>query len=282
MRWFGLVCAAGALAACDGVFGLDFVPTAEPDAPAMPRPDAPLGVCGLVGTGCCASGSACTDGSQCLTVGAGSRCVLLAGSFEVPSATNGCATAPACEADNPFVNTPCSCPSGFAKQDLVIDDGCGTDTAPANSLATISTCAPAAAPASTDWGGWYLLADLVECIPGNPADHCMTPNPVTHACSCPGSTQAVNLRTFVPGTGCANGYLGGTLAMCLDTSVAVASIRGVFESDPDGACRVPLPGFGCRCPAGSVESKLRVQTDRVVNSTTLFFRSTITVCLAPP
>jgi len=118
-----------------------------------------------------------------------------------------------------------------------------------------------------------------------PADGCMTPNPVTHACSCPGTTQPVNLRVFVPGTGCANSFLGGTLAMCLDPNVAVASIRGVFEDDPDGMCRVPITGLGCKCPAGSVESKLRTVTDRVVNTNTgavVFFRSTITMCLAAP
>lgn len=285
MRWIGLLCA---LAACDGVFGLDSVPAVQPDgvvidAPTITRPDAPAGVCGLVGTDCCSTGSAaCTDGSQCLTVGAGARCVVLAGGFEVPSATNGCATAPGCEADNPFVNTPCTCPARFAKQDLVIDDGCGPDTAPANSLATVSACAPAIAPASTDFGGWYLSADLPECVPGNPIDGCMTPNPITHACSCPGATQPVKLRTFVPGTGCANGFLGGTLAMCLDPTVAVASIRGVYEIDPDMTCRLPMPGYGCRCPAGSVESSLRVVTDRLVNNTTVFMRSTITMCLASP
>jgi hypothetical protein len=71
--------------------------------------------------------------------------------------------------------------------------------------------------------------------------------------------------------------------MCLDPKVAVASIRGVYESDPDGNCRVPITGYGCRCPAGSVESNLRTVTERALNTgTTVFFRSTITMCLATP
>jgi hypothetical protein len=273
-----------ALAACDGVFGLDTVPTVE-DAPPILRPDAPAGVCGIVGTECCASGAACTDGSQCLMVGGRSRCAELAGAFEQP--TSACASTPACEEGNPFVDqATCTCPSGFASQELTIDDGCGSDTNPANNLAKITACAPATAPPNTDWGGWYLQGDLVDCVPGNPPDGCITKNPVTNACSCPGTTQAVKLRVFVPGTGaaCMNGYLGGTLGMCLDPKVAVASIRGVFEKDPDGMCRVPITGLGCQCPAGSVESKLRTVTDRLVNSgtSTLFLRSTITMCLAAP
>ena len=280
MRWLVLVCA---LAACDGVFGINEVPTVQ-DAPPISRPDAPVGVCGVVGASCCTSGTACTDGSQCLTVGTASRCVELAGAFEQPS-SNGCPSTPVCEADTPFVNTPCTCPSGFAPQQLTIDDGCGGDMNPANDTGTITSCAPATAPPNTDWGGWYLEADLVQCIPNMPADHCVTPNPVTHACSCPGTTQPVNLRVFLPGTGstCANSFLGGTLSMCLDPSVAVASIRGVYESDPDGNCRVPITGYGCRCPAGSVESNLRTVTERALNTgTTVFFRSTITMCLAAP
>jgi len=282
MRWLVLVCA---LAACDGVFGLDTVPTVEPDAPPILRPDAPVGVCGVVGAACCTTGMACTDGSQCLSLGGGSRCVELAGSFEQPAGS--CSGTPACEQGNPFEDvTPCSCPNGFASQELTIDDGCGSDTNPANSLAKITACAPSTAPPNTDYGGWYLKGDLIECVPGNPPDGCMTKNAVTNACTCPGTTQAVNLRVFVPGTGtaCMNGFLGGTLAMCLDPNVAVASIRGVFEKDPDGTCRVPITGYGCVCPAGSVESSLRTVTDRVATSgtSTLFFRSTITMCLAAP
>lgn len=277
MRWLVLVCA---LAACDGVFGLDLVPTVEPDAPPIVRPDAPAGVCGVVGADCCTTGTACTDGSQCLTVDSASRCVELAGAFEQP--TMGCPATPACEDDNPFVNTPCTCPNGFAAQALAIDDGCGSDTNPTNSLAKITACAPATAPPNTDWGGWYLQGDLVQCVPGNPSDGCMTRNATTNACSCPGTTQPVKLRVFVPGTACANGYLGGTLSMCLDPNVAVASIRGVFEIDPDGNCRVPITGFGCKCPAGSVESHLRTVTDRVGGTGAVFYRSTITMCLAAP
>ena len=263
---------------------LDTVPTVEPDAPPILRPDAPAGVCGIVGTDCCTTGMACTDGSQCLTVSGRSRCAELAGAFEQPTSTT-CANTPSCEEDNPFVNTPCTCPNGFASQELTIDDGCGSDTNPANSLAKITSCAPATAPPNTDWGGWFLQGDLVQCVPGNPPDGCMTKNAVTNACSCPGTTQPVKLRVFVPGTACANGFLGGTLSMCLDPNVAVASIRGVFEIDPDGNCRVPITGYGCRCPAGSVESKLHTVTDRVVNTNTgavVFYRSTITMCLATP
>src|SRR3569623_643364 len=88
---------------------------------------------------------ACTDGSQCLTVATRSRCVALAGAFEQPTSTT-CATTPACEEGNPFEDvSPCSCPNGFSSQELSIDDGCGGDTNPANSVAKLTACAPSGA-----------------------------------------------------------------------------------------------------------------------------------------
>jgi hypothetical protein len=71
--------------------------------------------------------------------------------------------------------------------------------------------------------------------------------------------------------------------VCLDTSVAVASVRGVFEQDPDMTCSSSSFGPGvCKCPPGSVESNIKTIADRMVGTTFSSFQSTITFCLAPP
>jgi hypothetical protein len=146
-------------------------------------------------------------------------------------------------------------------------------------------CAVDAQPASSDFGGWWLTADLPACEPGHP-DGCLRANPRTGGCSCPSPTQMFTFRVYVPGTlssTCQNGELGGELGVCLDTSVAVASVRGVFEKDPDGTCANSSFGAGnCKCPPPSVESNILTFADRLAQGKLSFFQSTITFCLAPP
>lgn len=277
--WRALLLLA-AVPGCQDVFGIRHVGDAGPDAP--PRPDAPPGVCGLVGTPCCTTGMTCTDGSQCLDLGSGhAQCMLFAGAFQTTTADS--CEPNACENDDPFTSTPCTCPSGFTAQAVTIDSGCGDVNNPTHHDSTVSMCAVDALPTSSDFGGWWVTADLPDCEPGHP-DGCVRANPRTGGCSCPAPTHQVTFRVFMPGTlgpSCQNGELGGLLGVCLDTSVAVASVRGVFEKDPDGTCANTSLGE-CKCPPGSVESNLKTFADRLMNTNLLFFQSTITFCLAPP
>jgi len=277
--WRALLLLA-AVSGCQDLFGIRHIGDAGLDAP--PRPDAAAGVCGLVGTSCCTTGASCTDGSQCLDLGSGhAQCMLLAGAFQTTTPT-GCEPN-ACMNDDPFATTPCTCPTGFTPETVAIDSGCGDVNAPANHDSTVTMCAVDALPASSDFGGWWLTADIPDCEPGHP-DGCVRANPQTGGCSCPSPTQPFAFRVFVPGTlgpTCANGDLGGLLGMCLDTSVAVASVRGVYEKDPDGTCAKTSLG-DCKCPPGSIESNIETVADRLDGQTLLIFQSTITICLAPP
>jgi len=268
-----------AVAGCDRVFGLEHV---EDAAPVPPRPDAPAGVCGLVGTPCCTTATACTDGSQCLDLGSGhAECMLLAGAFQ---ATTPSSCQPnACQSDDPFSTTPCTCPTGFTAQPTTIDSGCGDVNNPSHQVGTVTMCAAAAFPTSSDFGGWWVSADLPGCEPNG--DPCITPNAITGTCTCPAPTRGIDFRVWVLGTlgpSCQNGNLGGTLSLCLDQTVAVASVRGAYEVDPDGRCRKSSFGDTCKCPPGSLESSLKTITDDASTGTTVFMQSTITMCLAPP
>ncbi len=271
-----------AVAGCQRVSGLQHVGDAGPDAvDAPPRPDAPPGVCGLVGTPCCTSGASCTDGSQCLDLGSGhAQCILMAGAFQTTTPSTCQPTA--CESDDPFASTPCTCPAGFAMTSTTIDSGCGDVNNPSPQLGSVSLCTVSQFPTSSDFGGWFVKADIKECEPNS--DACITKNAITSACTCPAPTQELDFRVWVPGVlgpSCQNGELGGTLGLCLDQTVAVASVRGAYEKDPDGSCR--KSSFAdCKCPAGSLESSIKTIADRYVNQTVSFMQSTITICLAPP
>jgi hypothetical protein len=271
-----------ALAGCEKVFSLD---TVDPDAPSIdapPRPDAPEGVCGEVGTPCCATGSACNAGAACLRSGSANRCVDNAGAFGMQT-VNPCGTSE-CDAD-PYTGQ-CSCPNGFTAEDNNIDGGCGADlNNPQHALTKLTMCVANGFPANSDWGDFFIQADIPACTPSTP-DGCYSPNHITHDCTCPAPTTAVPLRIFIPGvvngTTCVNGFLGAALTLCLDPTVAPASVLGVYEKDPDTTCRKSFPNSDCSCPPGSLTSNIPVFTDRLANNTTVFMRSTITLCLAPP
>jgi hypothetical protein len=271
-----------ALTGCEKVFSLV---TVVPDAPvidAPPRPDAPAGVCGEVGTPCCAGSAPCNAGALCLGSGAQSRCVDNAGIFgEQPS--NPCGTSE-CDAD-PYTGA-CSCPTGFTAETADIDGGCGADlNNPMHAVTKLSVCAANAFPPNTDWGDFYIQADIPACTPATP-NGCYSPNHITGACTCPGTTHPVGLRIFIQGVlggGCVNGWLGASLTVCLDANVAAVSVLGVYEKDPNGACRISYPMRDCNCPGGSLTSNIPVFTDGMgPTGNVVFMRSTITMCLAPP
>ena len=175
-------------------------------------------------------------------------------------------------------------PERFAAQTATIDSGCGDVANPSHQDSTVTMCAIDALPATSDFGGWWVSADLPACEPNHP-DGCVRANPRTGSCGCPAPTQQVTFRVYVPGTlgpSCQNGELGGTLGLCLNPTVAVASVRGAFEKDPDGTCAKSSLG-DCKCPPASVESNIKTFADRLTaQGTLLFFQSTITICLAPP
>lgn len=276
--WRALLLLA-AVPGCQALFGIKVVGDAGPDAP--PRPDAPAGVCGLVGTPCCATGTTCTDGSQCLDVGSGhAQCMVMAGAFQTTTPTT--CQPNACQSDDPFATSPCTCPAGFTAQKTTIDSGCGDVNSPTPQLGDVTLCAVAQLPTSSDFGGWWVTGDLPECEMGNA---CITPNAITSDCTCPSPTQAIAFRVWVPGHlggACQNGELGGTLGLCLDQTVAVASVRGAFEAAPDGTCQKSSFGTTCKCPPGSLESSIKTITDHYVGPSVSFMQSTITICLAPP
>jgi hypothetical protein len=270
------------LIGCDKVFSLDTVSTRSDAerADAPERPDAPPGVCGKIGTPCCAGSAACDAGGLCLQVGSASRCVDNAGAFSTE-------TADACgpsECDvNPYT-AGCSCPTGFAAQMATIDGACGDPQNPTHKASTLTMCAADAFPTNADWGGWYIQADIAGCVPSS-ATGCYRANSVTTDCSCPMPTQGVPLRVYIPGVlgpDCQNGWLGAQLFMCLDPVVAEVSVRGVYERDPDGTCRQSAPMGDCNCPPASLTVSIPTFTDRLAAGKLSFMRSTITLCLAPP
>lgn len=247
-----------AVCGCDGALGLHAIqPVADAvDAP----PDAPP--CGTLGIECC-PGASCSDGTACVTGTSGSRCLAFAGVYEkVASSTCG---APACVPD-PVTGT-CGCPAAFPLSPSVIDEGCGSPATPQHQTAQLGVCGISTAPANSEWGGAYVLADIADCEPATSPPGCLMPNPQTSDCTCPAGAEIISLRVFVPGTAAANSqcpgtvgttdYLGGTLRVCLLPVAQPISLVGVYQLDHDGSCRTSSSGLaGCGCPAGTTASSI--------------------------
>jgi hypothetical protein len=258
------------LTGCDVVFGLT--------GPGGVRDAAPS--CGHVAEPCCDAIS-CIDGTQCLAGPTGNtRCVAFAGTYQTSQA-NSCG-APTCLLAEPHTQS-CGCPSNFGVGELAnLDEGCGSDAlAPMNLLGAGQLCGISSLPPASDWGGAYLSSDIPACEPNTTPPNCLMVNPITQACTCPANAEQVALRVFVPGvvgSSCVNGWLGGTLGVCLMPGVPVASIAGVYEQDAQHACRVHSSALsGCTCPAGTIGSQLRSIEESV--DRTLLVETTITFCV---
>lgn len=229
--------------------------------------------------GTTACGSACvvttSDASNCGSCGnvcesgicRGGGCETFFGVYEMGGTT--------CTNASPFTSG-CSCPgstsSSTASQALFAEP-----PSPRN----FYQCIPSTHTRGSDFGGVWATGDVGTPCAAIPSDGCMAKNPFTGACTCPGSTSAVQLRTIIrcPSDG---GMIGGHLGFCMDTSAKMVSFGGVYESDDPVSggvgCRVTNPATGgCSCPAGTSANGYRVWVD----SSAGIIGSTIFVCSAP-
>lgn len=278
MREVGVV-ALLALAACDQTFGLSRVHLGV-DAAVVERPDAAMGVCGKVGTECCAATVQCSDGSACFTAQGRSRCIAFGGGY-AENANAACGVTP-CLTPNPFTGD-CSCPTGFtATVTASIDEGCGS-APPDNAIGVWKMCSVAKPPDAGDWAGAFLQGDLPECVRNVPSQSCEVANPITGDCTCPSDAETVKLRVFLPrdssDNACVNGFLGGTFGVCLRNAVTTASLIGAFKISPDGVCVHSAGLAGCACPPLSTALPLRTIEEKTAAG---FGYTTPTLCLAAP
>ncbi|HEY3356468.1 MAG TPA: hypothetical protein VGQ83_24670 [Polyangia bacterium] len=210
------------------------------------------------GAGYCNGGSTCTGATYTLDPTS-----AYGGSFE--TSDPGCATD--CQNPNNLAGV-CECPAGFVADGnlRVLNDCAGLHGG------YVSTCLP---QVRDQFGGAYQVDDAV---PGGYG--CRKTNPYTGACSCPGGTSAVALRTIVDNGG---GRLGSTLYYCGQVGAQPTTYGGVFQQDDPAAggygCRRANPYTGsCACPAGFESQKLRVIVDGYAG----FIGSTISTCAPRP
>jgi hypothetical protein len=266
----------GDLAQADMAVGGDLAQADMAVSTDLLQPD--LLACGRLGEPCC-TGGVCTDGTRCLAGVTSSRCAAFAGGFELGFTSAGCGTT-ACSG-NPYASGACACPIPFtAAGGADIDEGCAAGAT--NATTAFSLCGITTLPSRSDWGGAYLVDDgFMSCTTNKFA------NPITGGNSCPVGAEAVSLRVFLPttnfnGGSCPNGYVGGTLVVCLMSGAPVTTLAGVFESYVvDGACRVAsASAAGCVCPAKTVKVNLQSVVDRVGDMATTIELANITLCLA--
>jgi hypothetical protein len=300
----GKVCNAGACVACPA--GTTCTPTTPCRLGAI---DCSSGapVCGVVDTApdgeSCGSGRSCESGScscdsptsdcsgtcvnlatstsscgacghACALSCVSSTCQSYFGSFELGCDPAACASY-ACVHGNDRTGA-CSCPTGSL--------GWGTDTLFTELAYTvIGVCYPPTLDPKADFGGMYLLKDVVTgCMAPNPAgglmplpaSGCDVANPYTGACTCPSgyATASTRLKMYCDdGTG---RVVGGWLMYCWSASAPQISFGGTYEVRDDGVCTSTNPATSaCSCPSGMTAHPYRVQTD--VPST---FGATLYIC----
>ncbi len=277
------------VASCEQILGIQPVPVPDgaifdavsTETSTSDAGDAAPSNCGAFGQPCCDGG--CSSG-QCLETADASRCVAFAGTFETNA--NSCNT-PVCPYPNVF-SSACQCPPGWPSTTSGIDVGCNDASAPTHLSGAVQFCAAATMPPGSDWAGAYVNADIPGCVPGSDAG-CMMANPYTGTCSCPvddGGMEAFGARVFVPGTlvdgGCANGFLGGLMTICMPQSAKPTTIYGVYETDVLGGCKHSSRLNGCSCPAGTIAQVRTIEEyPAQCTSSCSFPQATITFCMAP-
>jgi hypothetical protein len=225
--------------------------------------DAPTTDCGGTCVDLASSSANCgTCGHACTLSCMSSACQSWLGMFEL-----GCDPAACAALSCTYVNDrtgACTCPTGAA--------GWGSDLLYTELAYTvIGVCYPPTLAPNADFGGVYILKDVVAgCMAPNPAggvmplpaSGCDVVNPYTGGCSCPAGHVAASTRLEVYCDDGTSKVVGGWLALCWSATAPQISFGGAYELRDDGGCASPNPATGaCSCPSGATPRGYRVHID---------------------